>query len=446
MIDLGYRPHRFQLEAHRQLRRFSTLVAHRRWGKTVFAVITLIDAALRCTKPDGHFGYIAPQFNQAKSVAWNYIKRFGLRVPGAKVNESELSITFPNQGKVRLFGANNADALRGMYWDGVVLDEVADMAPEVWGEIIRPALSDRKGWALFIGTPKGVNLFSELYFSHQGDPNWFTGMFRADECVDDPGVLIDREELELARAAMSEDQFRQEFDCDFTASSDNTLLTIDVVNKAAGKHLREDQYRDAVKVMGVDVARFGGDRSVIQKRQGLYALEPIIFRGFDNMTLAGMVAKEIDEFQPDAVFIDAGRGEGVIDRLRQLGYEDIIEVNFGGSARDGLRYANKRAEMWFEMAEWFRSGGAIPRNQELISSLVVPTYKFDAANRHVLEKKEDMKERVGFSPDPGDALALTFAHPIRIHGLRRKKADTDYDVLAYGQGPMAKTNYNVLGG
>lgn len=431
IINTGYTPHTFQLDAHRALKRFSVLVCHRRFGKTVMAVNTLIDSALRCQKADGHFGYLAPQYNQAKSVAWNYVKRYGLPVPGTKVNESESSILFPNGAKVRLYGANNPDSLRGMYWDGIVLDEVADMSPEVWGEIILPAILDRKGWALFIGTPKGVNLFSDIYYKALEDPDWYAGMYTVDDTVHDPSVLIDAEGLEMARASMSENQFRQEFLCDFSASSDNTLIPIDMANKAKGKHLTEDKYRGAPRIMGVDVARFGDDRSVIQMRQGLHAHQPEIHRGLDNMELAGRVSAAIETFKPDAVFIDGGRGEGVIDRLRQLGYDNIIEVNFGGRASDGVRFANKRTEMWFNLSEWLDMGGALPPNQELIQSLVVPTYSFDAANRHILEKKEDMKKRVGFSPDPGDALALTFAFPVypKRNAEKARKAATEYDVL-----------------
>ncbi len=431
IIHTGYTPHTFQLEAHKRLKRFSALVCHRRFGKTVMAVNTLIDSALRCNRIDGNFGYLAPQYNQAKSVAWNYVKRYSLPVPGTKANESEASVLFPNGAKVRLYGANNPDSLRGMYWDGIVLDEVADMSPEVWTEVILPAVLDRKGWALFIGTPKGVNLFSDIYYKALEDPDWYAGMYTVEDTVHDPSVLIDEEGLELARSSMSENQFRQEFLCDFAASSDNTLITIDVANRAKGKHLTEDKYRGAPRIIGVDVARYGDDRSVIQKRQGLYAQEPRIYRGMDNMTLAGVVLREVDEFSADAVFIDAGRGEGVIDRLRQLGRDNIIEVNFGGRASDNVRYANKRTEMWFGIQEWLEMGGALPPNQELIQSLVVPTYSFDAANRHILEKKEDMKKRVGFSPDPGDALALTFAFPVHPRRDREKarKASTEYDVL-----------------
>jgi hypothetical protein len=133
----------------------------------------------------------------------------------------------------------------------------------------------------------------------------------------------------------------------------------------------------------------------------------------DNMTFAGIVAREIDEFEPSAVFVDAGRGEGVIDRLRQLGYH-VLEINFGSQALENNRYANKRSEMWDKMRDWIEGGGAIPNDPNLKSELASPTYSFDSAGRIVLEKKEKMKERGLRSPDMADALALTFAAPVRV--------------------------------
>ena len=416
LTDTGYRPHPYQLEVHNRMKRFTVLVCHRRWGKTVFAVNTLINAALKTKKKQAHFAYIAPYRVQAKGIAWLYFKRYALMVPGAKVNESELFVEFPNGARIRIFGADNAEALRGHYFDGVVFDEVSDMRPEVWGEIVRPAMADRKGWGLFIGTPKGINLFHELYTHALTSPNWYAGMYTIDDVT--LPWLPSSEVLE-ARAAMSAAQFRQEFLCDFTASCENTLITLDLVSQAYGKHLRTDQYDRMPRVIGVDVARFGDDRSVIQTRQGLAAFEPRIYREMDNMELAAKVAEVIHSFKPEAVFVDAGRGEGVIDRLRQLGHI-IIEVNFGGSPLDKQRYVNKRCEMFDSMKAWLQAGGALPNNPELKSSLVVPTYKFDAANRMQLESKEDMKKRVGFSPDPADALALTFAHPVVRRGDSRK--------------------------
>lgn len=121
------------------------------------------------------------------------------------------------------------------------------------------------------------------------------------------------------------------------------------------------------KILGVDVARFGDDRSVIIRRQGLVAFAPMVLSSIDNMTLAGKVAAEMKAWQPDAVFIDAGRGEGVIDRLRQLGFS-VIEVNFGSKALVDA-YANKRAEMWDAMAKWLRSGGCLPNHPQLKTDL-----------------------------------------------------------------------------
>jgi hypothetical protein len=149
------------------------------------------------------------------------------------------------------------------------------------------------------------------------------------------------------------------------------------------------------------------------------------------------VAAEIERWAPDAVFIDAGAGAGVIDRLRQLGH-DVIEVNFGGKALD-VRYANKRAEMWHEMADWVRAGGAIPNDNSLKLELATPTYKYDAANRIVLESKDDIKKRLpdAGSPDLADALALTFAQPVAtrdrfadVPGYKANKTAASFDPYA----------------
>lgn len=430
-IDLGYSPHRYQLVIHQQARRFTVVVAHRRFGKTFCAIMTLVNAALATSKPNARFAYLAPFLKQAKGVSWDYLRRFSRPVPGTKINESELSIDYPNGARIRLYGADNADAMRGIYLDGIVVDEMADMKPDVLGAVIRPALSDRKGWAFYIGTPKGVNQFSELYeYAASGkDPEWRGLLFRADETG-----LIDEGELASSRAMMSEAQYRQEWLCDFTASSDNTLITIDLVSEACRRAIKEGDCIGLPKIMGVDVARFGDDRSVIQKRWGLCAMEPLVFQGMDNMELAARVAAEINAWEPDAVFIDAGRGEGVIDRLRHLGFSPI-EVNFGGKPMDA-HYANRRTEMWDTMAKWLRDGGALPQHLGLKTDLCVPTYDFDSANRMRLESKDDIKARGLRSPDLADALALTFAAPVAPRGTsvgpRRAPpvAMADYDPFA----------------
>jgi hypothetical protein len=425
--ELVYDPHKYQAEIHANLKRFSVLVCHRRFGKTFLAIATLIDAAISTERENLRFAYVAPYQKQAKQVAWDYLKQFALPIHGTIANESETSITFLNGARIRLYGSDNGQSMRGLFFDGIVCDEIADFRPETWPEIIRPALTDsyHKGWCLFIGTPKGLNQFYDLYQYALKDPTWYAGMYRVDETD-----ILDDEEVVMARNTMAENQYRREFLCDFGASMDNALITIDKVADSVAIKRTEADVKGSAKILGVDVARFGSDRSVIQKRKGLAAYEPKIFDDIDNMTLAGMVAQTINEWEPDAVFIDAGRGEGVIDRLRQLGYF-ITEVNFGGKALKPM-YNNKRSEMWDGIRIWLDDGGSLPPNVDLKTDLCVPTYKFDSSNRLQLESKDDIKKRGGRSPDLGDALALTFAFPVAAKklghfGFKQEAVLADYD-------------------
>jgi hypothetical protein len=413
-IDLEYRPHPHQYEIHKELatHRFGVIVSHRRFGKTLLSIMSLIRGALGCTRDHPRFGYVAPRLKQAKQIAWMYLVDKCMRLPGAKKNEGELYLDLPNGARITLYGATegNEEAMRGVYMDGVVIDEVAGLRPHVWGEIIRPALADRLSWSLFIGTPHGMDLFYELYQQALKDPSWFSGLYRVDE-TDLP--WLPPEEIELAKRTMSDAAFRQEFLCDFSAAAENALITIDLVSAAAQKNHPERDFNYAPRVIGVDVARFGDDRSVIQRRQGLLAIDPIVFKDIDNMTLAGRVGEEVLKWKADACFVDAGRGEGVIDRLRQLGHS-VVEVNFGGKPNDE-HYQDKRTEMWMEMKHWLEQGGEIPNHPELKTDLCVPTYDFLASGKVRLESKDRIKERGMKSPDIGDALALTFAQ--RVHPM-----------------------------
>lgn len=214
-LDCGYRSREQFLPFHKRTQRFSCIVAHRRAGKTVACINDLQDGALRCENVRPRFAYLSPYFKQSKAVAWDYLRAAmsPLRLMGADINETELRVDYPNGGQVRLYGADNADALRGIYLDGVVLDEFGDMDPRVWPEVIRPALADRKGWAVFIGTPKGRNSFYNIYERSKTEAGWFSLMLRASETG-----LIPGDELALARRDLSEDQYAQEFECSFDAA------------------------------------------------------------------------------------------------------------------------------------------------------------------------------------------------------------------------------------
>ena len=414
-IEIDYCPRGLQEEMHRGIEshRFSVVVAHRRFGKTVAVINHLIKQAVTCEKIAPRYGYIAPFRTQAESIAWDYLCRYTRPIPGTTENISQLSISLPNGAKIRLFGADNPHTLRGLYFDGVVLDEPAQMRDNLWDEVVLPCLADRKGWAVFIGTPMGVNKFYEIVQTAIKSDQWFYAEYPAfdghGQCVTD---ALDLEDIDTQKAHMPEMKFRQEYLCDFTASSENTLIPIDLVNEAIAREYPIAAYYNAPVVLGVDPARFGDDRFVILVRQGLAVREYHAYRDMDLMTGAGIVGEFIKKWEPAAVFVDGvGVGAGVADRLRQLGYQ-IIDVQSGGSAIDSERYLNKRAEMWDLMRIWLIEGGGLPDDPELRNDLVAPQFSYDAKNRLVLEKKESMKERGLPSPDIADALAMTFAMPV----------------------------------
>jgi hypothetical protein len=432
-IDLKYKPRPCQAEIHELMagHRFGVLVCHRRMGKTVFAVMSLIISSIQDTSGDGRYAYIAPLYRQARQVAWDYFKTYMHMIPGVKFYESDLTIEMPNGARISLYGADNPDSLRGIYLDGVVMDEVAQMRAGVWGEVVRPALADRGGWGLFIGTPKGVDTFYELYQRALKTPGWFARVYS----VEDTGIISEAE-LMSAKMDMSQRQYRQEFLCEFDAGTDETLIPVSLAVSASQRTVQVD-FKKSVKVLGVDVARYGDDKSVIFPVAGLQAYTPMVYSGLNNIELAGKVIEAINEFKPDYVRIDAGRGEGVIDYLRSMRYR-VTEVNFGASPQSDY-YANSRAEMWHGIRKWMDRGGCIPAIPQLINELSAPTYKFGLSNRMTIESKEQLRKRGLSSPDMADALALAVGLELR------KPFDWQRKAMATGNDVIAESDYNELG-
>jgi hypothetical protein len=219
-------------------------VCHRRAGKTVAAINDLVIGALECQKPRPQFAYVAPYRNQAKLVAWEYLKFYAEPFLADKPNESELSVRLLGDRKVMLFGADNADALRGIYLDGVVPDEFGDFKPSVWGNVIRPALSDRKGWAVFMGTPKGRNEFWQIREQARKTPaEWFLLELRASE-----SKILDKDELLAAQRQLSPDQYAQEYECDFAAALPGAYYGKEMVAAEREGRIREVGYDREVPV------------------------------------------------------------------------------------------------------------------------------------------------------------------------------------------------------
>jgi len=217
-VKIPYKPRPLQKDMHKELKRWNVLVMHRRFGKTVWAVNQLIKTTLTCPLPRPRTAFVAPTFAQAKRIAWDYVKFYAGVIPGVQFNETELRADFPNGGRIMLLSAENPDALRGIYLDECVFDEFGMQNPRVWGEVVRPALSDRQGSACFLGTPAGHNHFYDLLETAksqlaEGSSDWYYKICKASETG-----IVRPEELEAAQAQMTPEQYEQEYECSFTAA------------------------------------------------------------------------------------------------------------------------------------------------------------------------------------------------------------------------------------
>lgn len=228
-VVIPYRP-RPQFESyHERIERFAKIVAHRRFGKTVGCINDKIRAALSNTReyPPPRYAYVAPTYTQAKDIAWSYLKHYSAPIPGLKTSESELWVEYPNGARIRLYGADNYDRMRGLYHDGVTIDEPAQMDPRAWPEVIRPTLSDYAGWGTFIGTPAGRDWFYKIDLNEDGSQA--ADFFRLTLKASETGIIAPVE-LESLRSGLTEEQYAQEFECSFEAA---------VVGAYYGKAMRQ---------------------------------------------------------------------------------------------------------------------------------------------------------------------------------------------------------------
>lgn len=210
-----YRPRPHFLKFHLRRQRWAVLVAHRRAGKTVSVINDLIEKASYNTRENPRYAYIAPLLRQAKDIAWQYLKDFAAPF-NPRINESGLWVelsSLPNNPRITLYGADNPDSFRGIYLDGCALDEFGNMKSSVWKEVLLPALIDRRGWAVFMGTPNGPNHFRDMYYAARDDDDWFVEFLPHTLT----GVLKD-EDIKAMKKIMDEEQFAQEMLCSFEAS------------------------------------------------------------------------------------------------------------------------------------------------------------------------------------------------------------------------------------
>lgn len=425
-------------------------VWHRRAGKDSMGLNL---TAREMFKRVGTYWHLFPEQAQARKAIWNGVDKQGRRIleqvfPGflrtiqtrkpsgivKRVSGMEMLIELVNGSIWQMAGSDNYDSLVGSNPVGVVFSEYSIANPLAW-DYIRPILLENGGWAIFIYTPRGRTHGYQLFQMALKNDAWIAERLT----YRDTGVLTEADIQSEREAGMSENKIAQEYGCDFEAENDDQLIPSSAVVSAqkipAVSHISDPM------ILGVDVARFGDDKSVIYPRRGRDARSmPIeVYSKLDTMQFAGRVAEAIQKYKPDGVFIDLGGiGAGVVDRLIQLNHQ-VIGVNFGGTAdrwSPGMpKTANKRSEMWTSMRDAIKTGLAIPSDTRLEFELLSPNYTYDGDNAILLEKKKDMKKRGLQSPDIADALALTYAYPVEAVSMAKQEEDykdENYDPFGWG--------------
>ena len=388
---------------------------------------------------------------QLKTKTWTELGKWHRLAVTGKWNDlgaTSLVSTLPvDEGAGRIdmvpWAAHNAEAFAGLHNKGsrilLVFDEASAIADTIW-ETAEGALTDADTeiiWVAFGNPTRTSGRFHDCF-----------GRFRTRwtvRQVDSRTVsLTDKRQIAQWIADYGEDSdfVRCRVLGQFPRAGSMQFIDSESVVAAMNRVPDFAAERDQPLVMGVDVARFGSDRSVIVLRRGRDACSwPIEkYQGLDTMTLASKVVERAAAEGVRAVFVDeGGYGAGVVDRLRQLGVPFVFGINFGGKPETwdegGAKplYANKRAEIWGNMKKWLEQG-CLPNDPELLADLTGLQYGYDARSAIQLEKKEDMKKRGLASPDIGDALALTFALPVTGAAWdlvpTQHFYETDYDLFA----------------
>ena len=242
-IVIPYKPRKHQKEVHNKLKRFNVLVCHRRFGKTVLCINEILKKAMQNTLPRPRYYYLAPTYSMAKRTAWDYLKEYTGVLPNVTYHETELRADLPNGARIQLLGCERPDSLRGLYIDGVILDEVAQMPPRLWTEIIRPALSDREGWMAAIGTPQGHNAFFDLYDYANHQEGWYAETFKSSET----GIISDLE-LNEAKHLMPEEVYEAEFECSFDSAAIGSIYAKGLTKADEDGRITKVPYETGIKV------------------------------------------------------------------------------------------------------------------------------------------------------------------------------------------------------
>jgi hypothetical protein len=388
------------------------LVIPRRNGKDLLCWNALIAKAHTEKEPHLYY-YIAPYYNQVRQIIWEGFtsdRRFMDYIPKSLIankTKVDMRVDLKSGDQIKLMGSDMVDRIVGTNPYGIVFTEYSLHKPAAW-DYLSPILAENGGWALFNGTPRGLNHMYHLYKNALKHPEeWYVQYLTRD----DTGVpTLEAIESER-RSGKPESTIQQEYYCNWAASSEETLIPLDIIQPAINYPIEQWEYNNSAKIIGADVAYAArGDKASLAKRQGrlLHPLET--FQGLNNMAFATRIVEEFKTWGADGVMIDGGRGEGVISRLAQLGMEEyVIPIHFSGRPSSRL-YLNKRAEIWGRCKDWFMAPKrpSIPNDINLIAGLSGPKSWVNDKGYIQLESKIQLKTRQVLGLDEADSVCLTF--------------------------------------
>ena len=374
------------------------------WGMVCFE-----ETKIPCTAPTGHQlrDVLLAEVSKWKNDMLNPWKDM-ITVARDSVNFEG----FQSFAAMRTGRKENPEALQGFHARDLLflIDEASAIDEKVY-EAARGALSTPSARIVMVSNPtRSTGYFYNAF--HRSRDLWQLFTF---SCLEAPEFMVDPNYIKEMRDEYGEDSdiFRVRVLGEFPKGGDLQFIPTTLAEGATRRYYDESAYNFAPLILGVDVADYGGDKSVVYLRQGLHARRLFVHQGADPtwlMTYAGIVARLWDEHSADAVLVDStGVGAGVVSALRQMGRRPLGIAFSGSSTSEGFH--NKRAECWGLMKDWLKDGW-IPKDDRLKDDLCAPEYSYTSAGRVILERKEDMKKRGVASPDDADALALTFAEPI----------------------------------
>mgnify|MGYP001583682020 CR=1 FL=1 len=343
---------------HETKKRWIVLVLHRRAGKSTAAFNHLQRDAL--TTPNSRFAYISPTYKQGKNIIWDIAKHYARIVPRIEFNEAELTVKYPNGSKITLYGADNPDSLRGIGLWGVVFDEYSQQPSNIFTEIIRPALADHQGYAIWIGTPKGKNEFYKLFKYAQQDPDWFAML----QTVDDT-ELISEQELKDAKKIMTSDEFQQEWYCSFEAAIKGAIFADELAQARKDKRITIVPYDTSLPVFTVWDLGKGANMAIGFYQRSFEQVRKIDYwegQGNDSLPEAIKVVKNKPyvyggHFAPhDIVAVDLSTGKTRLETAEELGisFEKVPKlevndrINAGKLMFSRLWVDENKCEKWLE--------------------------------------------------------------------------------------------------